>query len=65
MLFQTSPIANLAVAEPLTDELPEDAGVFMDAPALLGHLRDEGVAALSVHIMLEFKATIRDYKKQK
>ncbi|CAH0719433.1 unnamed protein product, partial [Brenthis ino] len=61
----TSPIANLAVAEPLTDELPEDGGVFADAPALLGHLRDEGIAALSVHIMLEFKATIRDYKKQK
>ncbi|XP_047529205.1 RAD50-interacting protein 1 [Vanessa atalanta] len=61
----TSPITNLAVAEPLVDEDLEEAGVFGDAPALLAHLRDAGVAALAEHILLEFKATIRHYKKQK
>ncbi|XP_050346271.1 RAD50-interacting protein 1 isoform X2 [Nymphalis io] len=61
----TSPITNLAVAEPLVEEDMEEAGVFGDAPALLAHLRDAGVGVLAEHIMLEFKATIRHYKKQK
>ncbi|XP_053607174.1 RAD50-interacting protein 1 [Plodia interpunctella] len=61
----TSPIANLAVTEPLGEEDAEEAGVFAEAPALLGHLRDAGLAALAEHILLEFKAGLRDYKKQK
>ncbi|XP_013199774.2 RAD50-interacting protein 1 [Amyelois transitella] len=61
----TSPIANLAVTEPLGAEDAEEAGVFAEAPALLAHLRDAGLAALSEHILLEFKAGLRDYKKQK
>ncbi|KAM3964419.1 RAD50 interactor 1 [Aphomia sociella] len=62
----TSPIANLAVTEPLAgDSAGEEAGVFAEAPALLAHLRDAGLAALADHILLEFKASLRDYKKQK
>ncbi|CAH2106494.1 unnamed protein product [Euphydryas editha] len=61
----TSPIANLAVAEPLDDEDTEEAGVFGDAPALLAHLRDSGVAAMTEYVLLEFKANARNYKKQK
>ncbi|CAG9786222.1 unnamed protein product [Diatraea saccharalis] len=62
----TSPIANLAVTEPLSgDTDAEEAGVFAEAPALLAHLRDAGLAALTEHILLEFKAGLRDYKKQK
>ncbi|CAH0397943.1 unnamed protein product [Chilo suppressalis] len=62
----TSPIANLAVTEPLSgDTEAEEAGVFAEAPALLAHLRDAGLAALAEHILLEFKAGLRDYKKQK
>ncbi|CAG5031588.1 unnamed protein product [Parnassius apollo] len=62
-----APIANLAVTEPLARESgqEEEAGVFAEAPALLAHLRDSGLSALADHILLEFKATIRDYKKQK
>lgn len=64
--LQTSPIANLAVTEPLSgDTDAEEAGVFAEAPALLAHLRDAGLAALDEHILLEFKAGLRDYKKQK
>ncbi|CAH2246959.1 RAD50-interacting protein 1 [Pararge aegeria] len=59
------PIVNLAVAEPLAEEDTEEGGVFGDAPALQAHLRDSGIAALVEHIMLEFKATIREYKKQR
>ncbi|XP_049869018.1 RAD50-interacting protein 1 [Pectinophora gossypiella] len=62
----TSPIANLTVTDPLPgDEDAEEAGVFAEAPALLAHLRDAGLAALADRILLEFKATLRDYKKQK
>ncbi|KAL0892967.1 hypothetical protein ABMA27_014637 [Loxostege sticticalis] len=62
----TSPIANLAVTEPLPgDTDAEEAGVFAEAPALLAHLRDAGLAALAEHILLEFKAGLREYKKQK
>ncbi|XP_034830653.1 RAD50-interacting protein 1 [Maniola hyperantus] len=60
-----TPIANLAVAEPLAEEDAEEGGVFGDAPALQAHLKDSAIAALVEHILLEFKATIRDYKKQK
>lgn len=68
----TSPIANLAVTEPLSTMgaegaggVTEEAGVFAEAPALLAHLRDAGLAAIADHILLEFKASLRDYKKQK
>lgn len=57
---------NLAVAEPLTGEdEAEEAGVFAEAPALLARLRDAGLAALAEHILLEFKAGLKDYKRQK
>ncbi|XP_052740464.1 RAD50-interacting protein 1 [Bicyclus anynana] len=58
-------IVNLAVAEPLAEEDPEEGGVFVDAPALQDLLKHMGVSALVEHILLEFKATIRDYKNQK
>ncbi|XP_030035730.1 RAD50-interacting protein 1 isoform X2 [Manduca sexta] len=62
----SSPIANLAVTEPLgVDEDIEVAGVFAEAPALLARVRDAGLAILSEHILLEFKAGLRDYKRQK
>ncbi|XP_026725040.1 RAD50-interacting protein 1 [Trichoplusia ni] len=62
----TAPIVNLAVAEPLTGEdEAEEAGVFAEAPALLARLRDAGLAALAEHILLEFKAGLKDYKRQK
>ncbi|KOB79405.1 RAD50-interacting protein 1, partial [Operophtera brumata] len=62
----TRPIANLAVAEHLDgDHEAEEAGVFLDAPALLAHLRDSGLTSLADHIVLEFKAGLRDYKRQK
>lgn len=56
----------MAVTEPLPgDTDAEEAGVFAEAPALLAHLRDAGLAALAEHILLEFKAGLREYKKQK
>uniref|UniRef100_A0A2A4J1C9 RAD50-interacting protein 1 n=1 Tax=Heliothis virescens TaxID=7102 RepID=A0A2A4J1C9_HELVI len=62
----TSPIVNLAVTEPLTGEdEAEEAGVFAEAPALLARLRDSGLASLADHILLEFKAGLKDYKRQK
>ncbi|XP_028043973.1 RAD50-interacting protein 1 [Bombyx mandarina] len=62
----TAPIANLAVTEPLSgDEDMEEAGVFAEAPALLSRLLNAALDAISEHITLEFKASIRDYKKQK
>ncbi|KAJ0177152.1 hypothetical protein K1T71_007161 [Dendrolimus kikuchii] len=62
----TSPIANLAVTEPLPgEEFEEEAGVFAEAPALLARLRDAGLAALAEHILFEFKAGLRNYKTQK
>ncbi|XP_035433109.2 RAD50-interacting protein 1 [Spodoptera frugiperda] len=62
----TMPIANPAVAEPLTGEdEAEEAGVFAEAPALLARLRDSGLASLAEHILLEFKAGLKDYKRQK
>lgn len=65
-MFQTRPIANPAVAEHFDgDQDAEDAGVFLDAPALLAHLRDSGLTSLADHIVLEFKAGLRDYKRQK
>ncbi|KAH9633445.1 hypothetical protein HF086_004159 [Spodoptera exigua] len=61
----TMPIANPAVAEPLTGEdEAEEAGVFAEAPALLARLRDSGLASLAEHILLEFKAGLKDYKRQ-
>ncbi|XP_032519394.2 RAD50-interacting protein 1 isoform X1 [Danaus plexippus] len=51
-------------ASPSSSEVEEGA-VFCESPALLAHLRDAGIAALAEHILLEFKATIREYKKQK
>ncbi|KAI5651976.1 RINT-1 / TIP-1 family domain-containing protein [Phthorimaea operculella] len=57
-------IANLRVAEPLQDEDTEAAGVWAEAPALLAHLRDAGLTAMADRILLEFKAALRDYKKQ-
>ncbi|XP_026317786.1 RAD50-interacting protein 1 [Hyposmocoma kahamanoa] len=60
-----APIANLSVTDKLPgDDEAEEAGVFAEAPALLAHLRDAGLAALADRILLEFKASIRDYKKQ-
>ncbi|KAJ8728082.1 hypothetical protein PYW08_016467 [Mythimna loreyi] len=62
----TSPIVNLAVTDPLTGEdEAEEAGVFAEAPALLARLRDSGLASLAEHILLEFKAGLKDYKRQK
>ncbi|XP_041977913.1 RAD50-interacting protein 1 [Aricia agestis] len=43
----------------------EDDGAFAEVSGLLAHLRNAGLALLAEHIILEFKATIRDYKKQK
>ncbi|XP_075973425.1 RAD50 interactor 1 [Anticarsia gemmatalis] len=62
----TCPIVNLAVTEPLQgEEDTEEAGVFTEAPGLLARLRDQGLAALADHILLEFKASLKDYKRQK
>lgn len=62
----TCPIANLAVTEPLKgEEETEEAGVFAEAPALLARLRDQGLTSLAEHILLEFKAGLKDYKRQK
>ncbi|XP_072932060.1 RAD50-interacting protein 1 isoform X2 [Epargyreus clarus] len=47
------------------DDTLEDGGAFGEAPALLATLRDAGLAALVEHILFEFKATTREYKKQK
>ncbi|KPJ08133.1 RAD50-interacting protein 1 [Papilio machaon] len=60
-------LANLSATDALAcdaDQL-EESGVFGEAPSLLAHLRDAGLSALSDHILLEFKATIREYKKLK
>ncbi|CAB3253495.1 unnamed protein product [Arctia plantaginis] len=66
MFDPTMPIANLAVTEPLKgEEDTEEAGVFAEAPALLARLRDQGLASLADHILLEFKAGLKDYKRQK
>ncbi|CAH2037616.1 unnamed protein product, partial [Iphiclides podalirius] len=46
-------------------ERAEEGGVFSEAPELLALLCDAGLAALAEHILLEFKATIRDYKRLK
>lgn len=60
------PIVNLAVTEPLQGEDDtEEAGVFAEAPALLARLRDQGLASLAEHILLEFKAGFKDYKRLK
>ncbi|XP_045448874.1 RAD50-interacting protein 1 [Melitaea cinxia] len=63
--YDITPITNLAVAEPLDDEDTEEAGVFGDAPALLAHLRDSGMAVMTEYVLLEFKANSRNYKNQK
>lgn len=57
---------NLAVTEALQgEEDTEEAGVFAEAPALLARLRDQGLTSLAEHILLEFKAGLKDYKRQK
>ncbi|XP_063534070.1 RAD50-interacting protein 1 [Cydia strobilella] len=61
----TSPIANLSVTEPLSNDDSEEAGVFAEAPALLARLRDAGLTALADHALLEFRAAMRDYRRQK
>ncbi|GBP33625.1 RAD50-interacting protein 1 [Eumeta japonica] len=43
----------------------DEPGVWDGAPGLLLRLRDAGLTALAEHIMLEFKATLRDYSGQK
>ncbi|XP_059045414.1 RAD50-interacting protein 1 [Achroia grisella] len=67
-----APLANLSVTEPLWNPAvdgsasgAEEAGVFSEAPTLLAHLRDAGLAAIIDHILFEFRASLRDYKKQK
>ncbi|KAL4712322.1 hypothetical protein ACJJTC_004084 [Scirpophaga incertulas] len=59
-------IANLSVTEPLNEDTEaEESGVFAEAPGLIAHLRDSGLTALGDHIMMEFKAGLRDYTNQK
>ncbi|XP_068631637.1 RAD50-interacting protein 1 [Battus philenor] len=50
---------------PSDTDQAEEAGVFGEAPGLLAHLRDSGLASLSEHILLEFSAAIHDYKMLK
>ncbi|CAG4980049.1 unnamed protein product [Colias eurytheme] len=58
--YDTTPLANPAVT---FDE--NDVGVFGDAPALLLHLRQASLASLIHFMILEFRADIHSYKKQK
>ncbi|XP_063825281.1 RAD50-interacting protein 1 [Ostrinia nubilalis] len=60
----SSPIASMVITTTMPENPDaEDAGVFGEAPSLLARLRDSGLADLSEHILLEFKAGLRDYKK--
>ncbi|XP_038211741.1 RAD50-interacting protein 1 [Zerene cesonia] len=63
--YDTTPIANPAVAEPLDDAGEEDAGVFGDAPALLYHLRQAALTSLIQFMLIEFREDLQNYKKQK
>ncbi|CAK1547129.1 unnamed protein product [Leptosia nina] len=62
----TTVIANPAVADPLPEGGgDEDGGVFGDAPALLHHLRQAGLAVLVQFLLLEFRDHLHEYKSQK
>ncbi|KAI8435863.1 hypothetical protein MSG28_004076 [Choristoneura fumiferana] len=59
-----SPTGTRNVPE-LTSQAAEEAGVWAEAPGLLGRLRDAGLKALVDHAFMEFKAAMREYRRQK